>query len=163
MVANVTDAVYTAEHGLRAMLDRSHDAPTVCVHGSTLTLPVERKFACLESIQRYIDAVLNLNWVKAQYENAQHPIKVRERQGQRYAHYEPWTHVIAIPPHERNRAWAMRELVVLHELAHHLDTGRGHSETFTDTFVTLVSELMGPEAGFVLRTLFYDENVRVGK
>lgn len=147
--------MYRAENILNEMLERSHDAPTVQMYGSTFTLPIERKFASVESIQTYVDAVLALNWVRKQFPRALDPVAVRVRKGQEMAYYERWNRVIAIPVINR---WAMREMVVLHELAHHLSSG-GHGKEFIDAFVVLVSELMGTEAGFILRGLFYDEGV----
>lgn len=161
-MANVTQAVYAAEWALRSMLDHSHEAPTVQIHGSVLTLPIERKFADLNSIQAYVDAVLQLNWIKETYPRASLPVTVRERRGQELAHYERLTATVAIPPYERGQAWAMREIVVLHELAHHLATESGHGPNFTEVFVNLVKELMGAEVGFILHSLYMEEGVSVG-
>lgn len=160
---NVRARVYAAEKAFREMLDNSYEFPTVLMHGSTIALPVERKFATLESIQTYVDKVLALNWLRDKYPTASIPLSVRERKGQKAAHYAPWSNTIAIPPHEHGKAWAMRELVVLHELTHHLDKyGNDHDATFTGAFVDIVSEIMSAEASFILRTLFYDEKVFVG-
>ena len=160
MTDNVTQAVYRAEWALRFMLDNAGTSPSVTIHGSTLTLPVERRFGNLANVQTYCDKVLALNWVQAKYPRALRPVVVRERKGQEKAHYERMRAVIAVPPYERGKAWAMREIVVLHELAHHLDTGYGHGVTFTATYEDLVTELIGPEAGFILRALYYDEGVK---
>ena len=53
--------VYEAEHLVRTMFDRADQRGlrTVDMLGSTLTLPVERKFASLDSVQTYVDAVLH--------------------------------------------------------------------------------------------------------
>lgn len=160
-MSHTRESVYAAEQQLRKIFDNSVDARTIKVHGSTLTIPIERKFANLDSIQTYVDRVLSLNWVKNQYRQAAYPIHVRERRGQAAAHYEPHNHVIAIPPHDRNRAWAMRELVVLHEISHHLDLNGGHSASFAGIFVNLVTEIIGVEAGFLLNVFFNDEHVAV--
>jgi putative metallohydrolase (TIGR04338 family) len=56
----------------------------------------------------------------------------------------------------------MRELVVLHELAHHLCGGDGpaHGPKFVGTFCALAATVMGPEAGHVLRVVYAKEAVR---
>lgn len=159
--------VYQAESLVRRVLDRADaGSPTVQLHGSTLTMPIERRFASVESMQRYVDLVLRLNWVRTAWPGrAGVPVTVRERRGQTSAHYERATATIAIPPHEHNRAWAMRELVLLHEVAHHLAPSRiapSHGPEFVDRFTTLVTEIVGPEAGLLLRSAMHDCGVRVG-
>lgn len=156
--------VYEAESLVRTMFERAEerDLRTVDIAGSTLTLPIERKFASVESVQRYVDAVLQLDWVRAAWPNAG-DVHVRERSGATASHYERATRTIAVPLHRGNRAWALRELVVLHELAHHLaDDEPAHGGPFVDRFLTLVAEVIGHEAGFVLRAMMLDTGVRIG-
>lgn len=151
--------VYAAEQQVCRLFDsaESHNVRTVQVHGSTLTLPVERKFGSVESVQRYVDAVLALNWVRERYAAATTPVAVRARRGQALAHYDALPPTIAIPLRESNRAWALREMVVLHEIAHHLaPNGVSHGRQFVDCFIELVTEIIGPEAGLVLRSAMYE-------
>ncbi|RIK09712.1 MAG: TIGR04338 family metallohydrolase, partial [Acidobacteria bacterium] len=56
-------AVYEAESLVRTMFDRADERGLRVVElaGSQLTLPVERRFASLESVQAYVDSVLALN------------------------------------------------------------------------------------------------------
>lgn len=156
--------VYGAEALVRRIFDRSVDFPIVELAGSRLTLPAERRFASLESVQVYVDAVLALNWVRRQWPRAALPIRVRERAGQNQAHYEWAGAVIAVPLHQRGQAWALRELVLLHEIAHHLaaDDGPAHGPDFTARLLELVGEIVGAEAAFVLRVTMLDAGVRVG-
>lgn len=160
--------VYSAEALVRRVYDRADraDCRTLTVHGSTLTLPIERRFASLDSIQRYVDAVLGLNWVRAAWPaRSAVAVTVRERRGQASAHYERSGATIAIPPREHNRAWAMREFVVLHELAHNLasdTTGAPHGPEFAGRMSTLVTEIVGPEAGFLLTTTLRESGVGIG-
>ncbi|SNT16512.1 putative metallohydrolase, TIGR04338 family [Rhodococcoides kyotonense] len=157
--------VYEAESTVRLMFDRADERNlrTVQIHGSTITLPIERKFASIESVQAYVDAVLQLNWVWEHWPHAGRVVHVRERSGTGASHYERDTQTIAVPLHRRNEAWALRELVVLHELAHHfepLDTELPpHGGEFVDRFVTLVEEVVGHEAGFVLRATMLQAGV----
>lgn len=142
--------VYEAEHALAQLIDRRLDFPVVSAFGSRVTLPDDRKFGDLESVQRYVDAVLALDWVRA-VPRASLPVTVRARAGAAKAEYEFATATIAVPPHQMGGRWAMRELVILHELAHHLAGAADHGSSFTAQFLELVSELVGPEAGFLLR------------
>lgn len=153
-------AVYEAESIVRRMIDRADERGlrTVEVAGSHVTLPVERRFASIESVQEYVDAVLALDWVRARWERASVRVRVRARAGNAAAHYERDSATIAVPEHRRNTAWAFRELVILHELAHHLDpqdpddaTEAAHGPAFVDRFLTLAGEIVGPEVAFVLR------------
>lgn len=154
-------ALYDAETLVRTMFDRADERGlrTVELMGSQVTLPVERKFASIESVQDYADRVLALEWVRATWDRASTPVRVRSRAGNQAAHYENDTATIALPGLHRNgRAWAFRELVVLHELAHHLDPSdpdqphtAPHGPEFVDRYLTLVGEIIGPEAAFVLR------------
>jgi len=156
--------VYEAENLVHRMFDRSVDYPVVEVAGSTLTLPVERHFATLESVQSYVDVVLATAPVRARWPRADVPVAVHERSGQQQADYQRLIAVIAVPLHAGNRAWALRELVILHELAHHLaeTDEEPHGPEFTERLIALTAEIVGPEAAFLLRTTMWDNGVRIG-
>jgi putative metallohydrolase (TIGR04338 family) len=157
--------VYDAEALVRRMFDRSVDYPMVDVAGSHLVLPPERKFASLESVQRYVDAVLALDWVRARWPRALTPVFVRSRAGQSRAHYERLPGIIAVPLHEGGHAWALRELVVLHEVAHHLADDvdeTAHGGDFTGRMVELVAGIVGEEAAFLLRVTLLESGAAVG-
>lgn len=155
--------VYESELLVRNMFDRADKlgSRTVELMGSEVTLPVERRFASIDSVQEYVDRVLGLNWVRQRWERAAVPVHIRARAGNSAAHYESDSATIAVPEHHYGTAWAFRELVILHELAHHLDPTRpddpadrpepAHGQEFLDRYLLLVSEIIGPEAGFVLR------------
>ncbi|MET7771281.1 TIGR04338 family metallohydrolase [Nocardia sp. NPDC005366] len=152
--------VYDAERLVRGMFDRADRAGsrTVELYGSRITLPIERRFASVASVQVYADKVLALNWVRAQWDRASVPLRVRSRAGAAAAHYEVADAVLAVPLHTGGTAWALRELVVLHELAHHLEpatataTVAPHGPEFCTRYVELVDGVIGPEAALVLRT-----------
>ncbi|MEV3959579.1 TIGR04338 family metallohydrolase [Nocardia sp. NPDC050193] len=165
--------VYDAEQLVRSIYDRAAEfgQHTVEVHGSRLTLPAERKFASVDSVQQYCDRVLALGWVAATWKRAGMPIRVRARAGNLAAHYETGNAVLAVPLHAetstRGRtAWALRELVVLHELAHHLeprpDTVAAHGPEFCSRYVELTGGVIGPEVGLLLHLTFHDLGVRLG-
>ncbi|MGW4530519.1 TIGR04338 family metallohydrolase [Nocardia sp. NPDC004340] len=159
--------VYDAEGLVRGMFDRADEfeTRTVEVHGSHLTLPIERRFGSVESVQTYADRVLALNWVRARWDRAGVPVTVRARAGTKAAHYESAGAVLAVPLHAGGSAWALRELVILHELAHHLDPelteAAPHGPDFCARYVELVDGVIGPEAALLLRTTMYSCGVRI--
>jgi putative metallohydrolase (TIGR04338 family) len=80
-------AVYGAEHQWSAVLDRGG---IVNFHGSHIFVPVQKRFADIPSVQKYVDAVLTLDSIRERYPTAG-SVRVRERRGQGKAHYEPST------------------------------------------------------------------------
>jgi putative metallohydrolase (TIGR04338 family) len=153
--------VYAAEEFVRVLFDRAaeHGNRTIEFFGTNLTLPPEARFASVESVQRYVDDVLTLGSVRARWP-AVAPLTVRPRRGVTAAHYERDDGAtIAVP--ERQTRWALRELVVLHEIAHHLcDINPPHGPEFVATFCELAEAVMGPEAAHVLRVVYAKEGVR---
>jgi putative metallohydrolase (TIGR04338 family) len=155
--------VYAAEGFIRTLFDRvaEHGSPTVEFFGTQLTLPPEGRFGSVASVQRYVDDVLALPTVRRRWPDVA-ALRVRARRGAAEAHYEnrDGSGVIAVP--DLNTAdWAMRELVVLHEVAHHLcQVQPAHGPEFVATMCTLTELVMGPELGHVLRVVFAKEGVR---
>jgi len=156
--------VYAAEQFVRTLFDRAaaHSSRAIDFFGDPITLPPEARFGSMESVQRYVAQVLALPAVTTRWPQAGE-ITVRSRRGATAAHYEnrDGTSVIAVP--QRGAVgWAMRELVVLHEVAHHLAAGTGpaHGREFVTTFCELATAVMGPEVGHVLRVVYAKEGVR---
>ena len=150
---------YHAEFMLRSLMDNAYEAPTLDFFGSTLTLPQERKFGNVENVQAYVDRVLSLNWVRATWPTASDQVRVRERKGQHVAHYSPGSCEIAVPV---LTTWALREVVVLHEIAHHLTPADpGHGPEFTGVVRALLTEIIGPEVGLVFTWLLDNHGARV--
>jgi putative metallohydrolase (TIGR04338 family) len=81
-------------------------------------------------------------------------VTVRQRKGVTRAHYERGLGTIAVPDDK----WALRESVILHELAHHFG-GVGHGPEFVDTLLELIRAVMGVQAQLALRVLFGDSGV----
>ena len=155
--------VYAAEEFVRTLFDRAaeHDSASVEFFGTQLTLPPEARFGSLAAVQRYVDDVLDLPAVRRQWPDVA-PLRVRARRASTAAHYEKQdgTGVIAVPDHQ-DADWAMRELIVLHEIAHHLcDVHPAHGSQFVTTLCILAELVMGPEAGHVLRVVYAKEGVR---
>jgi putative metallohydrolase (TIGR04338 family) len=135
-------AVYRAEDQWSAILDRGG---RVDFFGSQLIAPIQMRFGGLNDVLSYVGHVCrNCNM---------EPPGVRHRKGGTRAHYEIEEGVIAIPS---DHVWAMRESVVLHEIAHHLCVTENssvlHDRHFTNTMLTLVREQLGHEAELLLRT-----------
>jgi len=146
------------------IFDRSVDFPVIDVVGSRITLPIERKFGSIDAVQRYVDGVLALDWVGRTWTRASVPVLVRERSGASQAHYERAGAVMAVPGHRAGSAWALRELVILHELAHHLadDVEIAHGGAFVERLLDLVDGIVGPEAALLLRVTMLDVGVEIG-
>jgi putative metallohydrolase (TIGR04338 family) len=85
-------------------------------------------------------------------------VTVRRRKGITKAHYERATQTIAIPDQV---GWAMREMVVLHELAHSVSWD-GHGPQFVAANIALLESIMGPEMGRVMRMIYAHNGVREG-
>ena len=145
------------------MFDRAaeHGSPVVEFFGTQLTLPPEARFGSVGSVQRYVDEVLALPAVRQQWPDVL-PLRIRTRRAATAAHYEnlDGAGIIAVP--DRDTAdWALRELVVLHEVAHHLCQAQPpHGPEFVATICRLTELVMGPELGHVLRVVYAKEGVR---
>lgn len=151
-------AVYAAENQVHALMDFDPDGvAAVRFEGSTLP-PIEqdKKFADVDSIQRYVDMIHGANWGYGTAEGVP-PVKVRDRKGSRKAEWES-PDTIAIPVTAPGGKWACREMVVLHEYAHHavfhLYGLSGHGERFRAIHTDLVRNAVGPVAGLLLLAFY---------
>lgn len=155
--------VYAAEEFVRTLLDRAaeHGSPVVEFFGTQLTLPPEGRFGSVASVQRYVDEVLALPSVRRRWPGAS-PLTVRPRRAATAAHYENRDGAGSIAVPDRDTAdWALRELVVLHEVAHHLCQAEPpHGPAFVATICELTELVMGPELGHVLRVVYAKEGAR---
>lgn len=155
--------VYAAEVFIRTLFDRAAETGrrNLEFFGAELTLPPEARFGSVAAVGRYVDDVMALSTVRARWPDAS-GLAVRARRGATAAHYEKIgaAGIIAVPD-QRGVDWALRELVVLHEIAHHLcDARPPHGPEFVATFCELAEMVMGPELGYVLRVVFAKEGVR---
>ena len=154
--------IYAAEEFVRTLFDRAaeHGNQVVEFFGTQLTLPPEGRFASAPSVRRYVDDVLAHPTVRARWPAAG-VLTVRTRRGATAAHYERTDDGATIAVPDRRSTWALRELVVLHEIAHHLcDAEPPHGPEFVATFCELAEAVMGPEVGHVLRVVYAKEGVR---
>lgn len=152
--------VYAAEQQVTSALSRAGER--IDFFGSQLTPPSELAFTTLSDVRTYVASVLADHRV-AQIWGYLPPVQVRRRASDSMAHYEYETATIAIPT---GSEWAMRELVVLHELAHHVlansqPTVAAHGPEFASAYIQLVSLRIGPEAGLLLTAAFDSCGVEV--
>jgi len=157
--------VYRAEDDWAARLDAARRGATLAtVGGSDLLLPAELRFGSLTAATEYAASVLTLPEVVAVAGPLPVP-ELRPRRGQRAAHWEP-PGVIALPVPRHGEPWALRETVLLHELAHHVaeTTGLavGHRAPYPALVLLVVSAALGEEAAFALRVAYGDHGVDVG-
>ena len=157
--------VYRAEDAWAARLDAARrGAPLATVAGSAVLLPAERRFGDLDAVAAYLARVLALPAVRAVLGEVAPPA-LRLRRGARAAHWEP-PGTIAVPVPRHGEPWALRECVVLHELAHHAGhvTGRAdrHGAPFPALLLSLVEAVLGAQAAFALRVDYGTERVAVG-
>jgi len=142
-------AVYSAEDQWSAVVDRGG---SVDFFGSTIDVPAQLRFGSLADVIAYADVVTAARQAR--------PVVVRHRKGGTRAHYSDGT--IAIPT---THAWAMRESVVLHEIAHHVcisEHGNAlHDQYFTSVMLDLVDQRMGSPAALLLRTGYQANGVPI--
>ena len=156
--------VYAAEEFVRTLFDRAdeHGNRAVEFFGTQLTLPPEGRFASVPAAQRYVDDVLAHPAVRRRWPAAA-PLTVRPRRGATAAHYERAGGAATVAVPDRRTSWALRELVVLHEIAHHLtDAEPPHGSEFVATFCELAEAVMGPEVAHVLRVVYAKHGAKEG-
>jgi len=150
---------YRAEDRFQRWLESSNPAVTVDV--TTYTPEVESRFVAPADVQRYVNRVLaHLRNGGRDYGGAERqPINVRARRGHTRAEYG--FGVLSIPSFEVGGSWALRESVVLHEIAHHL-AGRsagGHDATFRATFIRLLEDIGKPVWAELMHLAFVSEGL----
>lgn len=137
---------YGAEWRLCKILD-TPDVPLV-IHGTTVTVPVERKFGHIDTVRAYVDYVSTIAGCMT-------PKVVMNNRLKSKATYCIGT--ITMPNFDSAR-WAWREAVVLHEVAHHLAKVGGHGPVFQKNFTQLLDTHIGPEVGWVYSVLTMEAN-----
>ena len=157
--------VYRAEDAWAARLDAARQgAALASVGGSSLLLPAERRRGSLAAASAYAAGVLALPAVVGVVGTLQPP-RLRTRRGTGRAHWES-PGVIALPVPRHGEPWALRETVLLHELAHHVGelSGRahGHHAPFPALVLLLAEAVLGPEAALALRVEYGTYAVTVG-
>ncbi len=144
---------------VRVTLDRGGSRHTI-----TYTPEPEPRFSRPAEVTRFVDLVLaRLQQQARDYGSRyrgreQRAVEVLAHTGWKKATYRDDR--IYLPTRERGGAWALRALVILHELAHHLNTGvdgaiiDAHGEGFRSTFVRLLEDLGWTETAAMLREAY---------
>ncbi|HYG93800.1 MAG TPA: TIGR04338 family metallohydrolase [Nocardioides sp.] len=155
-------AVYVAEDQLAAWLDATTpERPTVTVDGEAYAPEPDPRFTEPTAAGAFVDKVLeHLHSSEKKYDGRELvPVAVRPRAGSRMAHYEPATLTIALPPFEVGGRWALRGLVVLHEIAHHLADEVGHGPRWRATFLRLLEDIGRPVTAQLLQLAYAQEGL----
>lgn len=128
-------------------------ATRATVAGSSVLLPAEVRFGDLAAAQTYADELLP----------GLPPVRLRRRRGASQAHWEP-PGVVALPHPLYGEPWALRESVLLHELAHHVAFHRhgvaDHGPSYVGCMLELVARALGEQAAFALRVDYAEAAVR---
>ncbi len=157
--------LYDGEQQVRRQLEfAAAGARTVTVGTSSIVLPLEVRFGSLDGAQRYVDSVRSTTTFASWFPRAAAAsLRLRARRGNQSAHYEaPGT--IALHEPRSGTAWSLRELVVLHEVAHHaahhdLPLEAPHGPRYAGAFLRVVTDALGPETGLLLTTAFAEHGV----
>ncbi|WP_141014155.1 TIGR04338 family metallohydrolase [Nocardioides sambongensis] len=155
-------AVYTAEDQVAGWLDTlgpGHEEITV--DGRSFRPETEPRFTDPDAVGRYVDQVLaHLTSHDKRYDGRERvPAHVRARRGPRAATYTFEDATIAVPPFAHGGRWALRGLVVLHEVAHHLHGEPGHGPAFRATFLRLLEDLGQPVLAELLQHAYAEEGL----
>ncbi len=138
--------VYSVEDAWAHALDRGGQ---VDFFGSQITLPKQRILGDLNALQHTAHGWLSSAACAAWYPACE-GLVIRPRKGRSRAHYES-TGVIAIPVQS---AWACRESVLAHEVAHHLSWQSQlspHDANFRLAMTRVAEIAFGPQAALLLR------------
>lgn len=184
--------VYRAEHELWDILDQvnaSGGPITMEMLGSRITLSADIRFGSIEHVQMYVNRVLADPEVRGLYPWAtRKPVTVRQRKGNAHAHYRKLGNELAVHQAKTGQSWALREMVVLHELAHHVvatdypdtrtdasqrevfdglihEVAAGivapHGDWFARAYLNLVRIMISHEAAFALEIFFRQHEVKI--
>lgn len=143
--ARETEELYQAETRLVRWVEQG----TVRLAGMTWMPEPDPLFRDVQEVTRFSERACDRLGVPR--------VSVRARKGPRQAHYSPALMEIAVPTAQVGGAWALRGLVVVHELAHHLVTvggvreGGPHGATFRTRLMHALDVLGYPVQARLLR------------
>lgn len=143
-------AIYAAHAELRRLLalaDESEMRRVEWYHDAYLTMPVELRFHDVAAVRRYVNTLVTVERTP--------PVTVHAKWDAGSAHYWAPSQAIFLPAEDAS-GWAMRQITILHEFAHHVEWSRhgsgGHGEVFREILLDLVERHAGEECALVLRT-----------
>lgn len=163
MVTEETSLLYEAQGQLMETVSRCNGMgiKTMSDSGASWPIPVEKMFETILEVQSYVDRLQADPAVQSAWPRKTRRIIVeeyltgRESEGvyQRTAEYRSGR--LRLPPHgAHGRSQYLRELWVLHELAHYYDSDKGtsrHGPGFVHAYTTLISAAMDPLFGMYAR------------
>lgn len=140
---------YETEKVIQAQVNMSNRIGVISrtAFGSTWPIPLEIKFVNLIEIQVYVDKIVASGWSHEKWPRKSKRVLVKpnllgtENQGIYSGHAYYRGNTIFIPEHGHGESEFMRELYVLHELAHHYG-GTDHGKRFRDTLFELIGYKM---------------------
>lgn len=134
---------------------RSRDNQRSKLYKAERVLHTPPQFETVQQCQDFVNEVMASRWVAARWKNR---IEVRPGYGHRSATADPTSQIIQLP------VWARHHAVILHEMAHCLNTGSRayawHGPEFAGLFLSLVHHVMGADAATKLRESFKANRVR---
>ncbi len=141
--------VYEAEDEVARMFERP--GSVIEMFGTQICVPDERRFGRVSDADAFVKKV----YAFLGYE---YPPEVVVRKGQTKATYNRSSHTIRIPD---QTTWALREMVVLHEVAHALTPPEfaAHGREFRSNFCDLLEKVLAPEARFLVQVAYFDRGL----
>lgn len=155
-------AVYAAEDQVAAWLDTlGPERTTLTVDGHTFAPETEPRFTDPDTAARYVAQVLtHLRDGGRDYRGRERQaVAVRPRRGHRAATYDFASATIAVPPFATGGRWALRGLVLLHELAHHLHGEPGHGAAWRATLLRLLEDVGSPVIAELLQHAYAEQGL----
>ncbi|WP_375001823.1 DUF2786 domain-containing protein [Aeromicrobium sp. CTD01-1L150] len=159
MLTQWLDAVSPETGEVRVSLERAGRRHTRTYHPET-----EPHFSRPSEVTGFVERVLER--LRSQSRQFGSSYRGREKRSVQVLPFPGWTKatyrndVILLPERERGGAWALRGLVVLHELAHHLNTGLEgaiidvHGAGFRATLVQLLQDVGWTEISAMLQEAY---------
>lgn len=138
--------VYRAENHIMNVLDQASkmDNWQYTAFRSTFTLPRELKFGNLQNVQDYVDNLLDKPEIILMKPD---PVRVIVIESRYEGIASMYSNKMALP----DSPDFLRQLRVLHELAHYLSGSTAHASKFREAYIRLVDHEMGPELALILR------------
>lgn len=134
---------------------RARDSQRSRLYKAEKVLHTPPQFETVQQCQDFVNEVMASRWAAARWKNR---IEVRPGYGHRSATADPVSQIIQLP------VWARHHAVILHEMAHCLNTGSRtyawHGPEFAGLFLSLVHHVMGAESASKLRESFKANRVR---
>lgn len=156
---------YDSEERLREVFDIQYKMGITDHNqfGQTFYLGKERYFSDIDHVQRYVDEVRSKQWFiererELPADRRFDSISVGDTQySNRATYYGMGSARINIPSNE----FGLRQLTVLHELAHYLGPKTSHTDAFRDALLYLIEHELGEYTSRLLAIYYAEEKNRL--